>query len=110
MPPVSWQALLVMDGYYLGDGAGAGDEHTAPCHCAAAAAKLASMSAEVVYTADSTTWRLKHRLTLTGALAAQAWQLTGAIMRGRSLRKAQYLINLAWSQPHTQPHTDRGLW
>ena len=61
-----------MDGYFLGDGAGAGDAASAPSHCAAAAAKLASLSAEVAYTADSTTWRLKHRSTMTGARAGWA--------------------------------------
>ena len=56
---------MVMDGYYLGDGAGAGD--LAPAHSAATAAKLTGMAGELAYTADSTTWRLKNRVTLTGA-------------------------------------------
>lgn len=71
------QALLVMDGYFLGDNAGAGDAAPAPSHCAAAASKLASLSTEVAYTADSTTWRLKHRSTVTGARAAWARRLLG---------------------------------
>jgi hypothetical protein len=62
------QALLLMDGYYLGDGAGAGDQ--TPMRSAAVATKLTAMAAEVTYTADSTTWRLKNRSTLTGATQA----------------------------------------
>ncbi len=64
------QALLVMDGYFLGDGTGVGDAAPAPSHCAAAATKLSSLSTEVAYTADSTTWRLRNRSTMTGAHAA----------------------------------------